>query len=126
MIKLDFILKEVRELVERIFPICEATVMPFVGRPICAVLHDGTHYYGTIEGIDGDRLIINGYLGQQGEVGTYALNNNKSVKKQSAKKAKQVKTSAYLPGFGFERFFFPFAALAFLFALPFFGFPFFF
>ncbi|KRE32869.1 hypothetical protein [Paenibacillus sp. Soil724D2] len=111
---------------ERIFPICEATVMPYVGMPICAVLHDGTHYYGTIEGIDGDRLIINGYIGGPGEVGIYGLNKDQSAKKKSVKKAKQVKTSAFLPGFGFERFFFPFAALAFLFAIPFLGFPFFF
>jgi hypothetical protein len=105
--------------VERIYPICNETVMPYVGGPICAVLHDGTHYYGTIEGIDGDRLIINGYIGEPGEVGIYALNNNQSVKKKSVKKAEKVKTSAFLPGFGFERFFLPFAALAFLFALPF-------
>jgi hypothetical protein len=112
-------------MVERIFPICNETVMPYVGRPICAVLNDGTHYYGTIDGIDGDRLIINGYTGEQGEVGIYGLNNKQSVKKQSVKKAKQVKTSAFSSGFGFRRFFFPFAALAFLFALPFLGFPFF-
>ncbi|MCY9691378.1 hypothetical protein [Paenibacillus alginolyticus] len=116
---------------ERIFPICEASCRPYLGSPICAVLHDGTHYYGTIEGIDGDQLIINGYRGEPGEVGIYGLNKNpagkkQSGKKQSGKKAKQVKTSAFFPGFGFERFFFPFAALAFLFAFPFFGFPFFF
>jgi hypothetical protein len=100
--------------VERIFPICSETVMPYVGRPICAVLHDGTHYYGTIEGIDGDQLIINGYIGRSCEVKTYALN-----KKQSIKKGQQVKTSAFSPEFGFRRFFFPFTALAFLFALSF-------
>ncbi|MCY9669676.1 hypothetical protein M5X11_32995 [Paenibacillus alginolyticus] len=111
---------------ERIFPICEATCRPYLGSPICAVLHDGTHYYGTIEGIDGNQLIINGYRGVPGEVGIYGLNKNPSAKKQSGKKAKQVKTSAFFPSFGFERFFFPFAALAFLFAFPFFGFPFFF
>jgi hypothetical protein len=113
-------LEEAGNLVERIFPISNATVMPFVGRPICAILHDGTHYYGTIEGIDGDQLIVNGYIGEPGEVGTYALK-----KKQSVKKGKQVKTSAFLPGFGFQRFFLPFALLALLFALPFLGFPFF-
>jgi hypothetical protein len=107
--------------VERIFPICNETVMPYVGRPICAVLHDGTHYYGTIEGIDGERLIINGYIGEPLKAETYALKKKKSVKK-----AKQVKTSAFLPGFGFRRSFLPFASLAFLFALPFLGFPFFF
>jgi hypothetical protein len=106
--------------VESIFPICEAAVKPYLGRPICAVSQDGTHYFGTIEGIDGDRLIINGYIGEPGEVQTYALKN-----KQSVKKAKQVKTSAFFPGFGFQRFFLPFALLALLFAFPFFGFPFF-
>lgn len=106
---------------ERIFPICNETVMPYVGRPICAVLHDGTQCYGTIEGIDGDRLIISGYLGGPGEVNTLALKKNQSIKK-----TKKVKTSAFIPGFGFRRFFLPFAALALLFALPFLGFPFFF
>ncbi len=106
---------------ERIYPICADTVMPYVGRPICAVLHDGTHYYGTIEGIDGDQLVINGYIGEPGKVQTYALK-----KKQSVKKSKQVKTSAFVPGFGFRRFFLPFALLALLFALPFIGSPFFF
>lgn len=105
---------------ERIFPICNETIMPYVGRPICAVLQDGTHYYGTVEGIDGDRLIINGYIGNPGEVGTYALK-----KKQPSKKAKHVKTSAFFPGFGFNRFFLPFATLALLFSIPFLGFPFF-
>jgi hypothetical protein len=100
--------------VERIFPICHETVTPYVGRPICAVLHDGTHYYGTIEGIEGNQLIINGYVRNAGEVGTLALK-----KKQSLKKNKKMKTSAFVPGFGFDRFFLPFAALAFLFALSF-------
>ncbi|KIL40601.1 hypothetical protein SD70_12760 [Gordoniibacillus kamchatkensis] len=100
---------------ERIFPITEEAVMPHIGRCVCAVLHDGTHYYGTLEGVDGGHLIINGYVQRAGEVATYAVK-----KKQPRKKQKEVKTSAFFPGFGFSRFFLPFASLAFLFALPFF------
>jgi hypothetical protein len=100
---------------ERIFPITMETVMPHIGRCVCAVLHDGTHYYGTLEGIDGGHLVINGY--GPGEVATYSVR-----KKQAGQKRKEVHTSAFYPGFGFRRFFFPFASLAFLFALPFFFF----
>ncbi|NHN30753.1 hypothetical protein [Paenibacillus agricola] len=100
---------------ERIFPICKETVTPYVGRQICAVLHDGTQYFGNIEKIDGDQIYINGFIRKPGEVGTLALKN-----KQSNKKTKKVKTSAFFPGFGFNSFILPFAALAFLFALPFF------
>jgi hypothetical protein len=100
---------------ERIFPITGETVMPHIGRCVCAVLHDGTHYYGTLEGIDGGHLIINGYARGPGEVATYSV-------KKSGKKAKEVHTSAFFPGFGFRRFFVPFAATAFLFATPFFFF----
>jgi hypothetical protein len=106
---------------ERIFPIDGPTVTPFVGKSVCAVLHDGTHFFGTLEGIDGDRLIINGFAGGPGELETLAMK-----KKRPSEKSGQANTSAFFPGFGFNRFFFPFAALAFLFALPFlFGFPFF-
>jgi hypothetical protein len=102
---------------ERIFPVTMETVMPHIGRCVCAVLHDGSHYYGTLEGIDGGHMIINGYVRGPGEVATYALK-----KKAAGKNRKEVQTSAFFPGFGFRRFFLPFASLAFLFALPFFFF----
>ncbi len=105
---------------ERIFPITSAAVTPFVGSPICAVLHDGTHYYGMLEKIDGDQMILTGYIRKPGELETYAKKNKPSVSK-----AKKVKTTAFFPGFGFQRFVLPFVSLALLFALPFLGFPFF-
>lgn len=100
---------------ERIFPITEETCMSYIGRPVCAVLHDGTHYYGTLEGVENGHIILNGCAGGAGEVATYALKD-----KKKAGRSKEVKTSAFYPGFGFNRFFFPFASLAFLYALPFF------
>jgi hypothetical protein len=105
---------------ERIFPITRVGVMPHVGRAVCAVLEDGSHYYGTLEGMDGDQMIIHGYARSPGEVETYALKETKD-----GKKSKDAQTSAFFPGFGFRRFSLSLASLAFLFALPFLGFPFF-
>lgn len=105
---------------ERIFPITPTVCGRYIGRPIYAVHQDGTHYCGYLEEIRDGQLVINGYVQRTGPVQTFA------AKKGSFKKtAKKAKTSAFFPGFGFNRFLLPLTTLTLLFALPFLASPFF-
>ncbi len=118
---------------ERIYPITESSCLSHIGRPICAVLQDGTRYYGVLEQVKDGQIILNGYLVGGGTAGISSRPNALSKKKGKRK----AKTSAFYPGiggfggfgglggFGFSRFFFPFATLSFLFLLPFLASPFF-
>lgn len=109
---------------ERIYPVTESVCMGLKGRPICAVMQDGKRYYGIVEGTNDGKLIINGYSQEAGAVQTF------SHKKGKGKKPNRAKTSAFYPGFGYPGFGYPgwgfgsialsLAAIAVLFALPFF------
>jgi len=117
---------------ERIFPITESSCIGHIGRPICAVLQDGRRYYGFLEQVKDGQIVLNGYLYGGGTVG---ISSRKSAR-PNKKDKRNVKTSAFNPGFrgfgfggfggfGFSRFFFPLATLSFLFLLPFLASPFF-
>lgn len=43
----------------RIHPVCEETVSPHVGRPVCLVMRDGTHMYGTLGGCRDGKVYLN-------------------------------------------------------------------
>lgn len=97
---------------EIINPITAERCNAYIGKPVCAILHDGSRVYGYLRSIEGERLI----LAEQAEtVGT-------SEKNKKGKKAKAQGFTPFSP-FGF----FPggtlaleFALIALLFAVPFF------
>lgn len=79
-------------------PINIQNVSPHIGKSACVVLQNGTCYYGTISGIDGGRLLLNGATR-----GVYTLSTNvKKAQSQLLKKQNKSKTSAFgYGGFGY-------------------------
>lgn len=101
---------------EAIYPICEETVSPYIGRHVCAVLNDGTYTIGKLCGCQNGGILIDGAQGQ----GVINASNVTDAQKKIKSCIEKINTSAF-----FNPFFFPFASLAFLFAFPFFFNPFF-
>lgn len=70
---------------------------PYIGKPVCAVLQDGSEVTGYLHGIEDNRLLLR--LGPdwdpEGEAEA-VLNSAKTGKK---KKRKPLRTSAYAPFF---------------------------
>lgn len=97
---------------EQIYPISVESCTPYVGRHVCAVMHDGSYYIGRLSGVRADGIQLESGSGPDG---TISVANVKQAKSQIQKSSKDVQTKAF-----FNPFFFPFASLAFLFALPFF------
>lgn len=100
-----------------IAPLTPEGCRPYIGKPVCAVLHDGSEVIGYLHGIEDNRLLIR--IAPDSEpVANTARANVKSHKKN---KRKTVKTSAFAP------FFLPggllaleLALIAALFLIPFF------
>lgn len=104
---------------EIINPVSAATVQPYIGRPVCAVLHDGSHVYGVLGGCDGTTLTLNPYTGDGAGPGVLTTKSFARKTRQS----KKATTSAF--GFPFNPFVtrtiaLELALIAFLFAIPFF------
>jgi hypothetical protein len=41
-----------------ITPLTPAGIQPYIGRPVCAVMQDGTRHFGILHGCDGGQLIL--------------------------------------------------------------------
>ncbi|MBP1155616.1 MULTISPECIES: hypothetical protein [unclassified Paenibacillus] len=99
---------------ESIYPITAEQISPYVGRHVCAVFHDGSYCIGKIGRVEGGNLYLDEYTHGLASVSTSKANKAKDQISHQMK----AKTSAFTP------FFSPFAvslaALAFLFAIPFF------
>lgn len=105
---------------ELITPICDEKLRPHLGKHVCVVLVDGTTLYGTLEGLNGQQLMLKSCFAGGETVST----NGSKAKAQLSKKQKTVQTSAvggypyggypYGAGFGLEL-----ALIALLFAIPF-------
>lgn len=108
--------------------------MPYRGKPVCAVLQDGTHVYGYVAGLEGDQLLLCEELPASGFLSSKAESKvNKGAKKVKAKNVKGPKStkknasaSADVSGFGFYPYGFApgvfalsLGLIALLFALPF-------
>jgi hypothetical protein len=78
-----------------ISPICDETVMPCIGRPVCVVMLDGTSRYGILRGIGDGNLYLDGLDGDL----TLSALQSKNNKKNNAKKD-TAKTAAFFGGFG--------------------------
>lgn len=105
---------------ELINPICDEKLRPHVGKHVCVVLVDGTTIYGTLDGLNGQQLMLKScFAGGEG-----VSTNSAKAKTQLAKKQKPVQTSAFggypYGGFGYGGGFgLDLALIALLFAIPF-------
>ncbi|WP_309120276.1 hypothetical protein [Paenibacillus sp.] len=107
---------------KRLHPITPETCSPYVGKTVCAVLHDGTQVVGTISRVTANGIEING-----SRSGASVLSTRAPVaKKQLQRMASKANTKAFgygYPGYGYPGygygFGFEWAAIALLFLLPF-------
>jgi hypothetical protein len=117
------------EPLESISPISEDAIRPYIGKQVCAVLHDGTYLFGTVAECRDGKLFFSGGAQGPGTVSTNATRAKAQIRKKLKNKAK---ISAFSPFFGFgggAAAAISLALIAALFAFPFgfgFGFPFFF
>ncbi|MFD2670280.1 hypothetical protein [Marinicrinis sediminis] len=125
---------------EPIYPICEEKIRPHIGKPVCAVLHDGTHIYGNVAGFEGDQLMLrfDDRVGTYGEAAGGKVSSKKkkagsagksaAVKNKGKKKQGQAEIAGYYPygpypyypGYGAGLFALSVGLIAALFVAPFF------
>jgi hypothetical protein len=107
-----------------ISPITEEAIRPFIGKPVCAVLHDGTYLFGTIANCHGGQLFFK--EGGQGP-GTVSKKSRQARDQMKSKIKRKAKISFFPFGFGggVAAAAISLGLIAALFAFPF-GFPFFF
>lgn len=97
---------------QAINPICAETIVPHIGQTVCAVTRDGTHYYGTVVGVDGGNLILNG------GVGPATISGSKKTSKKASTKAWGYPGYGYWGGYG-ATYALSLALLSLLFLVPF-------
>jgi hypothetical protein len=109
---------------EQILPLEEAKIRGYIGKPVYAVLGDGSYFSGYLSEIKDGHIILSSGTTGQGTVST----NASRAKAQLASKKKPVRTSAYgsygghypypypYPGYTIAL---PLFLLALLFAVPF-------
>lgn len=127
---------------ERIYPICEEKIRPYIGKTVCAVLHDGTWIQGCVTNVDGQNLHLSfepsgGNISSQGKKGKVKQLPKKGKKALTSKKrgSKKADVSSFYPspypypypygygygyGWGAGAFAISLALIAALFATPFF------
>ncbi|WP_276354374.1 hypothetical protein [Cohnella caldifontis] len=101
-----------------ITPLTPAGISPFIGKPVCAVMQDGTRHFGILHGCDGGQLFLNALPG--GPV----LASVERGKARGAKTEKAQTRAFFGPfggfGFGFGAIALSLALLAALFFIPWF------
>jgi hypothetical protein len=85
------------EHLQSITPITEEAIRPFVGKPVCAVLHDGTYLFGTISDCRDGQLFFQGGVKGPGTVSTRSRRARAQIKQKIKTKAK----ISFFPFFGF-------------------------
>lgn len=107
----------------QIYPITQESCQPYIGKCVCAILHDGTHVVGTLSGVNATGLQFSGAYPGVSILSTQP----KKARKQLEKLKSSAKTSAYGYGgfgggygYGYESDWLEWTAIALLFALPFF------
>jgi hypothetical protein len=94
---------------EIISPINAETCRSYVGKPVCAVLHDGSRYYGYVHGVEDGRLLL-----------SYEPQAAVTSAKKKSKNKKKASTQAFFGPYGYGGLFaLDLALIALLFALPF-------
>lgn len=111
---------------QQIHPVCHDTVYPLFGRKICAVTHDGKHYYGTISEVKDGRVLLTECSISDGSLTLAAAKTDGKIKKTFPKKKAKLSGLyggyGYGYGYGYGSYWLPFALIATLFLLPFFFF----
>jgi hypothetical protein len=101
---------------QQIYPLSHQTIYPLIGKKICAVTHDGTHYYGKVSEVVGGRVLLTDCTTDDG-----ALNRSAAA---VSKTKKNTKVSGYYDpygyGYGYEAYWLDLALITTLFLLPFF------
>lgn len=97
-----------------IAPITETSISSYVGKPVCAVLHDGTYIYGTVLECRNGHLYFSQINPGTGPVFT-------SANKPKAQLQKKMKNKATISFFGFGA---AAAAISLAFIVALFAFPF--
>lgn len=105
-----------------ITPVTAETCARYVGKSVCAVMQDGSRYYGILRGVGDGQLYLEG---TPEELALHSLKGRTKSKRKPAAKA-NTKAFGYGPGygygygFGFGVFALSLALLASLFFIPFF------
>lgn len=103
-----------------ISPITAETVMPYVGRPVCAVMQDGTRHFGILGGIGEGRLYL--HVPSDG-LALASLPDKRNRKRTKQAKPDKAYTKAFFGfglGFGFGALALSLGLLTALFFVPFF------
>ncbi|WP_028608700.1 hypothetical protein [Paenibacillus harenae] len=106
-----------------IYPVCYETVNPLIGRKVCAVTHDGTHYYGTVSEVSGGRVLLTECEIGDGTLTLASAKTGGKIKKTNSKK--NAKLSGFYGGYGYGGYgyggyWLDLALITTLFLLPFF------
>jgi hypothetical protein len=101
----------------------EQSIAPYIGKPVCVVLCDGSHYQGCLGGIRNGQLYLTGGAACAETLSTSAV----KAKSQLSKMAAKAKISAFGYGYGYGGYGYPYggyawdvALISLLFLLPFF------
>ncbi|MDQ1911527.1 hypothetical protein RAC89_13905 [Paenibacillus sp. GD4] len=101
---------------QAISPIHAEAISPYIGRQVCAVLHDGSRIYGTITGVDGGHF----FAGRSYARSLHTLYERKKAKSQIINRNKaKAKTKAFGYPFG-GAYALSLALISLLFLVPFF------
>jgi hypothetical protein len=116
------LIKGRREVVQQIYPVCNETVFPLMGKRVCAVTNDGTHYYGTVSEVRDGRVFLTECTVENGTLELAAAKTEGKMKKPYPKKKAKLSGlyGGYGNGYGFNSFWLDFALISLLFFLPFF------
>jgi len=99
---------------EMISPVNAETCGPYMGRPVCAVLHDGSRYFGYLHSIDEQKLTL------RMEPSPAATSSAKKKRKLPVAKTK---AAPIYPAYGYypprHEFILDLALIALLFTVPF-------
>lgn len=106
-----------------IYPVCHETLFPLIGRRVCAVTNDGTHYYGTVGDVRDGRVLLTDFTTDKGNLTLAAVKTEGKIKKPYPKK--KAKLSGLYGGYGYDgygygSYWLPLAFITSLFLLSFF------
>ncbi|MGG6311353.1 hypothetical protein [Paenibacillus macerans] len=115
---------------QQIYPVCEESCKPHIGKTVCAVLQDGRYYVGTITGVSDKGVELNGgYASDANVLSTQPAKAKKQLQHMKSKTKAQAKTKAFGygpgypgPGYGYGYDYglgLDWAAIALLFLIPF-------
>ncbi|WP_434748402.1 hypothetical protein [Paenibacillus amylolyticus] len=79
----------------RIHPVCEENVSPHVGRPVCLVMKDGKHMYGTLGGCRDGKVYLNESFQGPRLCSVQSKQQLRRVSKKKLSSARKAKSSAY-------------------------------